>query len=61
MSATNTRAWMQRNHLKAVTVYFHDMVFKRVEALAKAERLSKGHWVHNLVIERLRKSATPQR
>jgi hypothetical protein len=55
MSAAKTKDWTTRNHLKAVTVYFHEVVFNRVEALAKAERCSKGNWVHNAVIERLGK------
>jgi hypothetical protein len=59
MSTAKTREWLQRNYLKAVTVYFHEVVFTRVDALAKEEQLSKGHWVHNVVIERLRKAIKP--
>jgi hypothetical protein len=57
MSTAKTKDWTTRNHLKAVTVYFHEVVFNRVETLAKEECCSKGRWVHNVVIERLRKHA----
>jgi hypothetical protein len=55
MSEMRTKDWMERNHLKSVTVYFHEMIFERVQAAAKANGCSKGNWVHNIVIERLRK------
>jgi hypothetical protein len=56
MTERKTTDWMKRNKLKAITVYFHEVVFNRVEALAKEDQRSKGNWVHNLVIERLRKA-----
>jgi hypothetical protein len=55
MPSQSTKNWMRRKKLKAVTVYFHEMVFERVQAAAKEDGRSKGNWVHNVVIERLRK------
>jgi hypothetical protein len=55
MSEKNTKQWMKRKQLKGVTVYFHEMAFERVQDAAKADGRSKGNWVHNVVIERLRK------
>jgi hypothetical protein len=57
MATPTTKAWMQRNKLKAVTVYFSDVVFARVQAAAKADGRSKGNWVHNIVIEHFKRRA----
>jgi hypothetical protein len=54
MSAHSTKAWMQRNKLKAIIVYCHEMVFERVQAAATASGCSKGNWVHRVIVERLR-------
>jgi hypothetical protein len=59
MSTPRTTEWMQRNKLKAIIVYCHEMVFERVQAAATANGCSKGNWVHNVVIERLRKHPNP--
>jgi hypothetical protein len=56
MAASQTTVWMKRNHLKSVTVYFAESIFERIKAAAKEDRTSKSTWLHNIVIERLRKS-----
>jgi hypothetical protein len=55
MSTPRTTEWMQRNKLKSIIVYCHEMVYERIREAAKATGCSKGNWVHNVVIERLRK------
>ncbi len=55
MAVTKTKEWMKFNHLKAVTVYFNEKIFERVQELAKEDGRSKGNWVHKVVIEALRK------
>jgi len=55
MPSQSTKAWMKRNHLKSVTVYFTEMIFERLQAAAKADGCSKGNWAHNAVLERLQK------
>ncbi|HSF30666.1 MAG TPA: hypothetical protein VLK82_09385 [Candidatus Tectomicrobia bacterium] len=55
MPSQSTKDWMQRNKLKAITVYFHEIVFERVQAAAKEDHRSKGNWIHNVVLERLQK------
>jgi hypothetical protein len=55
MAERKTKDWMDRKKLKAVTVYFHDMVFERVQAAAKEDGRSKGNWVHKIIIEAPRK------
>jgi hypothetical protein len=55
MSQVRTKDWMARNHLKSVTVYFHEVIFERVQAAAKDDGRSKGNWVHRIIIEALRK------
>lgn len=55
MPAQSTKSWMKRKHLKSVTTYFHEMIFERLQAVAKEDGQSKATWVHNVVLERLQK------